>query len=96
MNSSIRRELPASLRAQASSVHAVCRDLAQQVAMHLMRNDQAAARSLAEAIERGDRLMVAIDVDTADSALRVLSVAADQQVTQHAVLGLIAPSEARN
>ncbi|WP_372353487.1 hypothetical protein ACDH63_12775 [Xanthomonas axonopodis pv. maculifoliigardeniae] len=91
-----RHELPAALRSQASDVHTACRNLAQKVAMHLMRNDEAAATSLALAIERGERLMVAIDLDTADSALRVLSVAADQQVTQHAALGLLALSETRN
>ncbi|MCL1552825.1 hypothetical protein [Xanthomonas nasturtii] len=96
MNSSIRREIPAPLRDLASSAHSVCRDLAQKVAVHLLRTDEAAATSLAYAIEHGERLLVAIDVDTADSGLRVLSVTADQQVTQHAVLGLFPYSGARN
>ena len=41
-------------------------------------------------------MLVAIDVDTADSELRVLSVAPNQRITQHAAFGLIAPSDARN
>ncbi|MEQ7421257.1 hypothetical protein ABQE70_17130 [Xanthomonas campestris pv. campestris] len=80
---------------QLPSPHA-CKEFAHSVAIPLMQSDVAATNSLAQAIDRGDRLLVAIDVDTADSELRVLSVAPNQRITQHAAFGLIAPSDARN
>ncbi|CAP52691.1 hypothetical protein VDP97_08990 [Xanthomonas campestris pv. campestris] len=92
----LRKDLPAALRSQAIAVPHACKEFAHSVAISLMQSDVAATNSLAQAIDRGDRLLVAIDVDTADSELRVLSVAPNQRITQHAAFGLIAPSDARN
>jgi hypothetical protein len=91
-----RFEIAAELRDEISAVASACRGLCPRLVLQAVRSDPTMAHSIAQAVDRGERLMVAFDVDSPDPLLRILTVSADQVATQHAAFGAVAPSERRN
>ncbi|MNN62779.1 hypothetical protein D3C81_1781080 [compost metagenome] len=71
--------------------------LAQAASISLAHIDaDAVARMTEAALSGGERLMIAVDVDTQDGLVRLITVSPDQRVTQHAAFGMFAPSASRN
>lgn len=91
-----RFEVAPDLRAEISVVMTACRELCPKLVAQAASRNPDAAHSIGNALGRGDRLMVAFDVDGPDPMLRVLTIGADQVATQHVACGAIAPSERRN
>jgi len=91
-----RFELAPELRAEISAVMTACRGLCPKLVAQAVSRAPDAAHSIGNALGRGDRLMVAFDVDGPDPMLRVLTIGADQVATQHVAFGAISPSERTN
>ena len=84
------------LQRLAADARGKCITLAYQASVRLADLDSNLAVVLCEARSRGDRMMIAVDVDSPDGLIRLVSVSADQHFTQHAAFGLFTPSSSRN
>ncbi|HVJ38194.1 MAG TPA: hypothetical protein VM687_10400 [Stenotrophomonas sp.] len=90
-------QVSAELQALTIEVARAASQLAQAASIGLARADAQAVARLTEAtLSRGERLMIAVDLDTSDCLVRLITVSADQRVTQHAAFGQFAPSTTRN
>lgn len=89
--------IPTDLQELAIEVARKASQLAQAASIRLAHaNPDAAARMTTASLSGGERLMIAVDVDTPDGLVRLITVSPDQRVTPHAAFGLFTPSISRN
>lgn len=89
--------IPEDLQALAIEVARKASQLAQAASIRLAHADpDAAARMTTASLSGGERLTIAVDVDTPDGLVRLITVSADQRITQHAAFGQFAAGNSRN
>ena len=85
-----------ALQAAVSTFAGASGPLMTLLVHHLAGTNLEAVEKMSDASLAGHRLMLAIDVDTPDAQVRLVSIDPEQRVTQIAAIGQFPPTETRN
>jgi hypothetical protein len=89
----MRPDIPENpLKQAAFDAVEVASRVAALMVQYLATADIAVVEKMADATASGQRLLLAIDIDTVDPQVRLVQVDADQVLTQLAAVGLFPPS----